>query len=237
VSDLKDRRAQKKAQTRELVRSTAHRLFASRGFDAVTIADVAREANVAVQTVFNHFATKEDLFFDGRAPWVTGVADAVLEREPGVSPLSGRRADLVRLIATQLGSLSSAEERHYRATLQASAALRTHETKLIFQAEQLLSRALLDAWQQDGECEERAPLDPAIAAPLTAAVWFAAVRVLIVENRLRVTEGREADEVAAVVEQVADRIFEHLQSGSVVLHELVTAANPDTDRPAHPQAG
>ena len=44
----------------------------------VTLTDVAREADVAVQTVFNHFATKEDLFFDGRAPWVDGLAAAVL---------------------------------------------------------------------------------------------------------------------------------------------------------------
>ena len=63
-----DRRARKKAQTRELIRTVAHRLFAERGFDAVTIADIAREADVAVQTVFNHFATKEELFFDGPGP-------------------------------------------------------------------------------------------------------------------------------------------------------------------------
>ena len=49
-------------------------MFAERGFEAVTIADVARGADVAVQTVFNHFATKEELFFDGRADWVDGAA-------------------------------------------------------------------------------------------------------------------------------------------------------------------
>ena len=72
MSDLTDRRARKKAQTRALIRDTARRLFAERGFEAVTTADVAAAADVAVQTVFNHFSSKEELFFDGRTPWSRG---------------------------------------------------------------------------------------------------------------------------------------------------------------------
>ena len=58
MGDLKDRRARKKAQTREQILRVAQSLFAEHGFDAVTISDVANGADVAVQTVFNHFATK-----------------------------------------------------------------------------------------------------------------------------------------------------------------------------------
>jgi len=58
VQEGNDRRARKKALTRTEIRDAAHLLFAERGFDAVTIADVAERADVAVQTVFNHFATK-----------------------------------------------------------------------------------------------------------------------------------------------------------------------------------
>jgi hypothetical protein len=72
VGEVSDRRARKKAQTREHVRRTAQQLFAERGFDAVTIADIAAAADVAVQTVFNHFATKEELFFYDRTPWRDG---------------------------------------------------------------------------------------------------------------------------------------------------------------------
>src|SRR5215218_6602111 len=144
VSDLGDRRAQKKAQTRELVRTTAHRLFASRGFDAVTIADVAREADVAVQTVFNHFATKEDLFLDGRVPWVDGVAAAVRDRGPGVGPLSALRAHLLEFMSFQLSSLTCPDERCFRDTLGASETLRTYERTLVFEAEHRLSGALSD---------------------------------------------------------------------------------------------
>ena len=53
----------KKEQTRQLIADTAWRLFADRGFDRVTVAEIAREAQVAEATVFNYFPTKEDLFY------------------------------------------------------------------------------------------------------------------------------------------------------------------------------
>ena len=221
VSDLGDRRAQKKAQTRELVRTTAHRLFASRGFEAVTIADIAREADVAVQTVFNHFATKEDLFFDGRVPWVHGVAAAVRDRAPGVGPLSALRAHLLELMTLQLSSLTCPEERRYRDTLGASDTLRSYERTLVFEAERRLSGALLEAWNTPDESDEHTPEDPAITAPLTAAIWLAAGRVLIVENRQRVADGLEPTAVAATVELLGDRLMGYMQARSGTFHGLV----------------
>src|SRR3954464_8989114 len=99
------RRELRKAQTRAEVRATAQRLFAERGFDVVTIADVAATADVAVQTVFNHFETKEALFFDGRTPWGEGVAAAVSHRAPGSDPVAALRAfveaDLAELLAQE----------------------------------------------------------------------------------------------------------------------------------------
>jgi AcrR family transcriptional regulator len=234
VSDLGDRRAQKKAHTRELVRTTAHRLFASRGFDTVTIADVAREADVAVQTVFNHFATKEDLFFDGRVPWVDGVAAAVHDRTPGVGPLSALRAHLLEFMTFQLSSLTCPDERCFRDTLGASETLRTYERTLVFEAEHRLSGALSDAWRNPDESGEPAPVDPALTAPLTAAIWLAAVRVLIVQNRLRVAEGLEPTEVACTVEALGDRLLGYMHERSGTFHGLVT---PPTAVPEDRRAG
>ena len=53
----------KKRETRRRIAETALRLFAGRGFDAVTVAEVARAAGVTEKTVFNHFETKEDLVY------------------------------------------------------------------------------------------------------------------------------------------------------------------------------
>jgi hypothetical protein len=52
-------RERKKQQTRDLIAKTAARLFAERGFDAVTVAEVARDANVSEVTVFNYFPAEE----------------------------------------------------------------------------------------------------------------------------------------------------------------------------------
>src|SRR3954463_9774839 len=104
VGKVNDRRARKKAQTRELIRDVAQALFDERGFETVTIAEIARAADVAVQTVFNHFPTKEELFFDGRTPWVETLADSVRRRAPSVAPLSALRAHLVDMIAELVGS-------------------------------------------------------------------------------------------------------------------------------------
>jgi Bacterial regulatory proteins, tetR family len=50
-------RERKKARTRQHIADTAWRLFADRGFDRVTVAEVAGQAQVAVATVFNYFPT------------------------------------------------------------------------------------------------------------------------------------------------------------------------------------
>ena len=56
-------RERKKRQTREAIAQAAMALFVARGFDAVTVADVARAADVSEKTVFNYFPAKEDLVF------------------------------------------------------------------------------------------------------------------------------------------------------------------------------
>jgi AcrR family transcriptional regulator len=76
-------RERKKLQTRLLLADTARRLFAERGFDAVTVAEVARSADVSQATVFNYFPTKEDLFFSGLEVFEEQLLSSVRERDPG----------------------------------------------------------------------------------------------------------------------------------------------------------
>ena len=80
-------RERKKEQTRRHIAETARRLFGERGFDHVTIAEVARAADVAVQTVFNYFPTKEDLVYWRLSTFEEELLAAVRERPPGRSAI------------------------------------------------------------------------------------------------------------------------------------------------------
>jgi AcrR family transcriptional regulator len=85
----------KKEQTRQLIADTAWRLFADRGFDRVTVAEIAREAQVAEATVFNYFPTKEDLFYWRLEAFGTRLADAVSARSAGEPVLAAFRRALM----------------------------------------------------------------------------------------------------------------------------------------------
>jgi AcrR family transcriptional regulator len=224
VGELLDGRARKKARTREHIRGIAHRLFAEHGFDAVPVADVAREADVAVQTVFNHFATKEELFFDGRMTWIEGPARAVRSRAPGEQPLPALRAYLVELGGSLVGSLADEERRRYVATVEASQTLRAQEREYVFEAERLLAVALVEAWD-DGAAPR--PADPATAAALTAAVWLSSLRVLVIGQRPRLSSGACPGELAAAVESVAAALLAQLETTAALTRGALGARVPD----------
>jgi len=95
----------KKEQTRQLIAGTAWRLFADRGFDKVTVAEIAREAQVAEATVFNYFPSKEDLFYSRFEAFNARLADAVRDREPGEPALAAFR----RALLEEGGLLAQAE--------------------------------------------------------------------------------------------------------------------------------
>jgi AcrR family transcriptional regulator len=204
-------------------------MFAERGFENVTIADIATEADVAVQTVFNHFATKEELFFDGRTPWVTGLAAAVRDREPSVPPLSALRVELVATVHRLVASHTEPERRCYVATLEASEGLRVQERELVHAAEVNLSEALLEAWSADGDAPGT-PAAPVMAAPLVAAAWMAAARTLVIGRRPVLNEGADPEQVAAEVTGLADRLFVQLEA-AVLQSFTMPAARADTGWP------
>ncbi len=85
---LRDR---KKAETRHAIASTALRLFLERSFDAVSIADIARAANVSKMTVFNYFPAKEDLFFSLTQDRMPHLGQAIRDRPHGTPPLTALR--------------------------------------------------------------------------------------------------------------------------------------------------
>jgi AcrR family transcriptional regulator len=85
-------RERKKQQTREDIAHAAMELFSERGFDAVTVAEVAEAAGVSEKTVFNYFPAKEDLVFpDGEGRWAA-LIDSIRERPRGSSVVTPFRA-------------------------------------------------------------------------------------------------------------------------------------------------
>jgi AcrR family transcriptional regulator len=78
-------RERKKRQTRQYISDVATGLFVERGFDAVTVAEVAEAADVSVNTVYNYFPAKEDLFLDRSAGMVDRLSRWVRGRHRGES--------------------------------------------------------------------------------------------------------------------------------------------------------
>ncbi|NYI06465.1 TetR/AcrR family transcriptional regulator [Allostreptomyces psammosilenae] len=78
-------RERKKRQTRRHIADVAMGLFQRHGYSEVTMAEVARHADVSVNTVYNYFASKEDLFFDREEEVVDRLAAMVRERRVGES--------------------------------------------------------------------------------------------------------------------------------------------------------
>lgn len=81
-------RERKKRAARDAIASTARRMFAERGFEAVTVAEVAAAAEVSERTVFNHFPTKEDVAFAGREVGLEQLVADITGRPAGISVLA-----------------------------------------------------------------------------------------------------------------------------------------------------
>lgn len=230
MSELGDRRARKKALTREQIRRAAQELFAEHGFDSITIADVAAAADVAVQTVFNHFATKEELFFDGRTPWVDGPADSVRSRGPEQPPLAALHEWTTGWVAEVAGRMSDKERKSFLATLAASPALCAFELRLLQRAERRLATALAEAWSCDparGPHVCSCDLSLGIGTDLAAALWVAGTRSLLVELRAVDEDGADADRVRDTVVTLAERLLDRLERGLGALLNLPGAELAD----------
>jgi AcrR family transcriptional regulator len=89
----------KKARTRRQIADTAARLFAERGYEHVAVTDVARAAEVAEQTVYNYFPTKEQLVTDREDQIQDRLCDLIRSRPPGVTPAAAIRDFVLDIVA------------------------------------------------------------------------------------------------------------------------------------------
>jgi AcrR family transcriptional regulator len=89
-------RERKKQRTRDLIASSAARLFSERGYEHVSMSDVARQADVSEQTVYNYFPTKERLVIDRDEELHDRLVHLIRSRPPGVSPAAAIRDEALR---------------------------------------------------------------------------------------------------------------------------------------------
>src|SRR5436190_19201344 len=101
-------RERKKQHTRELIADAARRLFAERGFEQVTVAEIARVADVSPQTVFNYFPSKEDLVYWRMESFEEELLAAIRDRRPGDSAL----AAFARFVLEPRGLLATEDPSH-----------------------------------------------------------------------------------------------------------------------------
>lgn len=94
-----DRRSRKRLATRQSISDAATRLFNERGFDHVTVDDIAAAADVGRKTVFNHFARKEDMFFDLDEAAREDMVAAMQARAADIKPLEALRLFAHRIVA------------------------------------------------------------------------------------------------------------------------------------------
>jgi AcrR family transcriptional regulator len=84
-------RERKKQQTRETIRRVALRLFAERGYEQTTLAEIAEAANVAPRTIFAYFESKEDILLCGERSFLDDLKRRLDERPEGTTTVDAIR--------------------------------------------------------------------------------------------------------------------------------------------------
>ena len=92
-------RERKKLMTRQAILDTAHEMFGERGYDNVTVAEIADAVNIAAKTVFVYFPSKEDLVFCGEEEMRERVLARIGDRAPGETPLAAMGSLMRELMA------------------------------------------------------------------------------------------------------------------------------------------
>ncbi|MEQ4718394.1 helix-turn-helix domain-containing protein [Nonomuraea sp. B19D2] len=198
-------RERKKRETRQRIADIAMGLFMAKGFDNVTVAEIARTADVSVNTVFNYFGTKEDLFAD-RQDVAIDLAPRVLRgRGPGESVVRAFRRDFFDALDT----------RHWRYGLNQGAdvfagivneapSLVAKLREMQERREDALTRALADELAADAD-----DLTPR----LVATHILNTTRILTHDAVRRQLAGEQWESIEPDLRAQADRAFDLLESG------------------------
>ncbi|MFJ9551373.1 TetR/AcrR family transcriptional regulator [Streptomyces erythrochromogenes] len=197
-------RESKKLRTRRQLAATALELFLERGFDAVSVADVAAAAEVSKPTLFRYFPTKEDLLLDRFADHQDEVARIVRDRPAGRTPVAAVHAQFLAALAERdpiTGLCDHPEVLAFQRLLYSTASLESRLSHYSDREVELLATAL--------EAESVPPLAARLAAVHVVAVRHELGR----ENWRRLDAGQGADEAHAAAVADADLAFGMLADG------------------------
>jgi AcrR family transcriptional regulator len=200
-------RERKKAQTRQAIADTARRLFLDQGFDSVTVAQVAREAEVAEKTVFNYFPTKEDLFYGRLEEFEEELLEAIRARESGQSIVGAFRD----FVMERRGALQLDDDEKATKRLRAINRVITESPTLLAREREVFGRYAESLAELIAK-ETRAPAG-AVEPRVVASALIDVHRLLIDYVRERTLAGDAARDVARGVRAQAKRAFAVLERG------------------------
>lgn len=196
-------RERKKRQTREALSNAAITLFLERGFDHVSVADVAAAADVSKPTLFRYFPAKEDLALHRIADHQGEAARVVRDRAPGQSPLAALRAHLHARLDAQdpvTGLTDHAGVRAFHDMLYTTPSLLARLVRYADRDEELLAEQLTEF------------SDP-LTARLAAAQIVTVHQRLAQENWRKLVSGRPITEVLPEAHADVDGAYGLLGAG------------------------
>jgi AcrR family transcriptional regulator len=198
----------KKARTRRLIADTAARLFAERGYEQVAVSDVAREAEVAEQTVYNYFATKEQLVIDRDQLVQDRLCDLIVSRSAGATPAAAVRD----FVLESVEHIRSIPRNQWRGELGYLAAMSPAVHRLALEMTERQAAAIADAVVESSEV---APEVARLQGMALASVF----QVIINEAGTRTRQGQSQAKIAnellpiiAVMLDELDRWFQASES-------------------------
>ena len=197
-------RERKKQQMRQLIFDAAQRLFREKGFERVSVAEVARAADVSEVTVFNYFPTKEDLFFGGMQFFEEQLIEAVRNRPSGESAARAFRRSLLsgadRLALKQSADAILAASR----IISASPSLVAREREVVERYAVRLAELLAE--ETGARADDVEPMS-------IAGALMATHRALVAHVRERVLRGLRGERLADDYRTQARRTFARLERG------------------------
>jgi AcrR family transcriptional regulator len=189
----------KKARTRRLIADTAARLFAERGYERVTVSEIARTAEVAEQTLYNYFPTKEQLVTDREQQIQQQLDDLIRSRPAGTSPAAAIRD----FVLQNVSAIRDTQPEIARGTLGYLAVISPAVNRLALELTDRQATALAAA------IGETSPITPEIAR-LQGIALAGVFQIIISESGRRAREGQTPAEIADALRPRIENILAEL---------------------------